>query len=207
MLPRRQTLGIVGRVGFVTLSLLIMSALPRTSAQDRPWEQAEAATVESEQLSPPTAMAAGVGVSQLETNTIIGATLCFAVGFGACLFVVHFMLPVLVHAQCVEIVRDYVEYARRGSDIRVVFLDRDGHQTLQRPRRVAPPVVEPHVDAHYESQPNRRVDRPSPSSGHEPGTSSNVQGESAPNSMLSQIYEQNLHLHDQMRKQSRNVKQ
>lgn len=207
MLPRRQILVIVGRVGFVTLSLLLMSAPPPTSAQDRPWEQAEAATFESERHSDPTTTVPRVGVSQLETNTIIGATLCFAVGFGACLLVVHFMLPSLVHAQCVEIVRDYIEYSRRESDIRVVFLDRDGHETLQRPRRVAPSVVEPHAESHDESRSHRRVDRPSPSSGREPTTPGSTQAESASNSLLSQIYEQNLHLRDQLREQSRNVKQ
>ncbi len=144
---------------------------------------------------------------QLETNSVIAAALCFAVGFGACLLVVYQLLPSLVYAQCIEIVRDYLDYARRESDIRVVVLDRESHAMLQKPRRASVPAAETIAETNHESQQHLRVDKPTAPASDAQVDQAGIQRVDAPNSMLSQIYEQNLHLRDQLRKQSRSVKQ
>jgi hypothetical protein len=203
MLQRRQILSIVRQVGLV--SLLLAPTVAAT--QDRAGAYETPATFMSERLPAETVITADVGVLQLDANTIIGAALCFAVGFGACLLVVHYMLPSLVHAQCIEIVREYLDYTRRESDIRVVVLDRDSHEPRQRPRRVAAPTDEEVAASSYESQPYLRVDTPKTSSNYAPAMPTTTHSEETPSAMLSQIYEQNLHLRDQLRKQSRSVRQ
>ena len=143
---------------------------------------------------------------QLESNSIIGAALCFAVGFGACLLVVYYLLPALVHAQCVEIVREYLDYTRRESDIRIVVLDRESPEPLRKPRRVSLPARDVFTEPSSESQRHLRVDRPIPPASSAQVEPSENRSNETPDSMLSQIYEQNLHLQEQLRKQNRSVK-
>jgi hypothetical protein len=206
MLQRRQILEVASRIGLVTFSLLMAIAPSAASAQTRSWRHETPATIEAERLSAENVVPADLRVPQLEANSIIAATLCFAVGFVACLLIVHCMLPSLVHAQCVEIVREYLEFTRRESDIRVVVLDRNSHQPLHRPRRAATLAAEAIPESSYESHHHLRVDKPNPSSGYAPVTPTQIRNEDAPGSMLSQIYEQNLHLRDQLRQHSQSVK-
>jgi hypothetical protein len=203
MLQRRQILSFVRQFGLI--SLLLAPAVAKT--QDRALAYETPVTFVSERLPAETVITADVGVLQLDANTIIGAAMCFAVGFGACLLVVHYMLPSLVHAQCVEIVREYLDHTRREADIRVVVLDRDSHEPLQRQRRVAAPTNEEVAAPNYESQQYLRVDKPKTSSNYVPTMPTTTHSEEAPNAVLSQVYEQNLHLRDQLRKQSRSVRQ
>lgn len=202
MLQRRKNLRVTRRGGLVTLALLLAIAPAVSVARDRSSAYDSHAAADVEQLPAETAMTTDLRVPQLETSSVIAASLCFAVGFGACLLLVHAMLPSLVRGQCDEIVREYLDLARRESDIRVVVLNRDTHQPSQKPRRASVPVAESTAESSYELQQHLRVDQPAAPAG--PAESRSVD---APNSMLSQIYEQNLHLRDQMRQQSRSVKQ
>ena len=206
MPQRRKILGIAKRVGLVTFSFLLAFAPSVSVAQVRPWDHGSLEATEAEHL-PVEPIAVDWRVPQFETNSVIAATLCFAVGFGACLLVVHSMLPSLVHAQCIEIVREYMDHTKRESDIRVVVLDRGSHEPLQQPRRVRVPAAKSIAETSFESQHHLRVDKPAAPAGYAPVGPPNRHSDDAPSSMLSQIYEQNLHLRDQMRKQSRSVKQ
>ncbi|MBI2479195.1 MAG: hypothetical protein HYV60_11345 [Planctomycetia bacterium] len=207
MPPRRLFLRFANRVGLVTVSLLLTFVPLTTSAQDRSWKHEMPANTAAERLPAETAITADIRMPQVEANSIIVATLSFAVGFGVCLLLVHYMLPALVHVQCIEIVREYLDYARRESDIRVVVLDRESQEPLQRPRRVATRAAEVSTASSYESQHHFRVDQPEPPASYAPVAPAKLRSDDTPGSMLSQIYEQNLQLRDQLRKQSRSVKQ
>ncbi|MCA9122755.1 MAG: hypothetical protein H6822_15535 [Planctomycetaceae bacterium] len=188
----------------MTLSFLVLSVHAMSRAQDEASSYESPSVMESELLPSESVLSADLRITDLDAHRIIGATLCFAVGFGACLLIVHYMLPSLVHAQCVEIVREYMAHAPRDADVRVVFLDREGHELLQRPRRVTAPSTEPTkaFDTHVEHR--HRVDPATASPGH---TLAPKGGKELSDSMLSEIYRQNLHLRDQMQQQSRSVKQ
>ncbi len=150
-------------------------------------------------------------VPRFETNSIITAVFSFTVGFAACFFVVHSMLPSLVHAQCTEIVRDHLDLAQREPDIRVVVLDREQSDEMMKPRRagtrtVHVPVasVEPQSSS-YQPQAGMRVDRAVPHSSISTKAADDAEPEQIPDAMLSQIYQQNLHLRQQMRDQTRHT--
>ena len=207
MLQPSQILSVAGRVGLLTMSVLLTFVPTAALAQDHSSDHETSAPMAAERLPAETVIMADVHVPQLATNSIIGAALCFAVGFGACLLVVHYLLPSLVHAQCVAIVREHLDYASRESDIRVVVLDREHHDSLQRPRRVAAPASEEIAAFSYESPHHLRVDKPQTSASRSHTMPTHASNENAATSMLSQIYEQNLHLRDQLRQQSRSVKQ
>lgn len=207
MLHRRPILEIARRIVLVTFSTLMTVAPISVSAQGRSWDYETPASFSTESLLPKTNLAADASTPKLEANAIIGATLCFAVGFGACLAIVHYLLPSLVHAQCVEIVRDYMDHAKRESDIRVVFLDRDGHESLQRPRRVATSNARTLDELSDDPEHRLRLDQPSASASYSQHSTTTANDQDTPSSMLSKIYEQNLHLREQLRKQSRSVKQ
>jgi hypothetical protein len=202
MLQRRKNLKVTSHFGLLTISLLLATAPTVSLAADRSSAYESLGATVAGQRPGETATTTESRVPQLETSSVIAAALCFAVGFGACLLLVHFMLPSLVHAQCGEIVREHLDLLRRESDVRVVVLDRESHAPLRKPRRVSTPAAETVAESRVESQQHLRVDRPVA-----PAGTPDVHGDDAPNSMLSQIYEQNLHLRDQLRKQSRSVKQ
>ena len=207
MLPPPRTRQVTCRTAFAALAIFLASALTEAPAQDRSWESERSAAIEANRFADETVMSTDLRASRWEADPVISAVLCFAVGFGACLLIVHCMLPALVHAQCIEIVREYVEHARREPDVHVVVLDRDGHRVAQRPRRVATRSAKPVSKLTADVPHHRRVDQPSPSSSYTSSRPTNKQcEEQEPGSMLSQIYEQNLQLRDQLRKQSRSVK-
>jgi len=140
----------------------------------------------------------GIEPSRLEmpADSVLLSLLSFTVGVGASLLVVSQMLPALVRRHCAETVREYMEFAHKESEVRVVMIDRadvraDQSHTLT-PRRRAPVVVEQSKPA------ERRVDRP--------------QGQPVPSpssdemqAILAHVYEQNVQLRDQLRQQSENT--
>ncbi|MDA1050771.1 MAG: hypothetical protein O3C40_09865 [Planctomycetota bacterium] len=176
-------------------------------AQDPSWRHGARPADEARQLPAEAVIQADLRVPQVETSSVISAVLCFAVGFGACLLVVHYMLPALVHAQCVEIVREYVDHTRRESDIRVVVLDRERHEPLRKPRRVSVPAGDENADTLDAAQHYLRVDKPTSVADSAPLGASDSHRDESSDSMLSQIYQHNLRLRDQLRKQSQSVKQ
>ncbi|MBC8355161.1 MAG: hypothetical protein H8E66_24565 [Planctomycetes bacterium] len=206
MLHRDSTQRIARRIGTITVCVLLAISTTAAAAQHAQLEFESLPSVSPEQQPAETVISADFRVPALEANSIIGAVLCFAVGFAACLLVVHYMLPSLVHAQCVEIVREYVDLTKRESDIRVVVLDREDHEPLRKPRRVSVPVRDQVIESINDSENQLRVDNPSIPTESPQNTSTNIPSEDNSDSMLSQIYQQNLHLRDQLRKQSRSVK-
>ncbi|MEX0819353.1 MAG: hypothetical protein WD070_07160 [Pirellulaceae bacterium] len=200
MWQRGEIWNSVRGMAFVVCALWLAIAASAGAAQDRSWD-GEAGTPGVVER-----VAADAPMLKIETNSIILAVLCFAVGFAACLLVVRSLLPSLVHVQCVEIVREYLQHTRRESDVRVVVLDREPREPLRQPRRVTAAPAETTVIASRELPPHLRVDRPTASASPARAGSSGQNDDSAPDSMLSQIYEQNLHLRDQLREQGRSVR-
>ncbi len=147
-------------------------------------------------------------VQQFDTNSIITAVFSFTVGFAACFFVVHSMLPSLVHAQCTEIVRDHLDLGQREPDIRVVVLDRDHGEELKKPRRATRTVSVPDTSVEppsstYRPRTEMRVGRVDPQSSIPSKATDGPAAEQISDTMLSQIYQQNLSLREQMRDQTR----
>lgn len=190
---------VVSRVALASIALLFALSSTESLAQ---FEPRRSSTVE--QTPTDVLISADDRGTRLETNSIIGAALCFAVGFAACFAIVHSMLPGLVRAQCLEIVREYLDYAKPSSDVRVVVLDRESREPLKVPRRTMESSVAQTPQAESSPLDGYRLDKPR--TAPTPESTTNEDASSA-DSMLSQIYEQNVHLRDQLHKQSRRVRQ
>ena len=207
MPQRNQNEAVANRARLAAILLLVVVAPAASVAQDdsRSLASPSAAVAEHRPIEP--AAAANDRLARVSTNDVIAAVLCFAVGFAACLFIVHQMLPGLVHAECVETIRDYLAHTARESDIRVVILDRESHDTPRKPRRASMPTAEQAAETSHDSKLRHRVDQPGAAPRAEPDQTRDDHNDDAPESMLAQIYKQNLHLRDQLRRQSRSVKQ